>query len=219
MTTIAELQSQMGVSSAKAPVSTASEAQDRFLKLLVTQMQNQDPLNPMDNAQVTTQLAQLNTVTGIEQLNKTLGQMAATSAAQQSLQAAMLIGREVLVAGDHMTYGGKPVHFGVDLPKAVDGMTVSIVDSGGNLVESFQSGAQTQGTTTFEWDGRDSSGKALPPGTYVVSAKANAGTTSVTPTALVSATVQSVGSASDGSVQLQLSGAGNVGIADVKRFL
>ncbi len=219
MTTIAELQSLMGTSSAQAPASSVSDAQNRFLKLLVTQMQNQDPLNPMDSAQVTTQLAQLNTVTGIEQLNKTLGQMAATSTAQQSLQAAMLIGREVLVAGDHMTYGGQPVRFGVDLPKAVDGMAISISDSKGNVVETFQSGAQTQGTTTFEWDGLDASGKAVPPGSYAISAKANSGTTAVTPTSLISATVQSVGSAADGSVLLQLSGAGNVGIADVKRFL
>ena len=219
MTTIAELKSTLGTSTAKAPASSAATAQDRFLKLLVTQMQNQDPLNPMDNAQVTTQLAQLNTVSGIEQLNTTLGQMAASTAAQQSLQAAMLVGRDVLVTGNQLGYSGQPVRFGVDLPQSVDGMTINISDHNGNVVESFRTGAQTQGVTTLEWDGMDASGHALPAGRYVVSARANAGSKAVTATTLVSGTVQSVGSAADGSIQLQLSGAGNVGIADIKRFL
>ena len=219
MTTIAELQSTLGVSTAKPSKSSGAEAQDRFLKLLVTQMQNQDPLNPMDNAQVTTQLAQLNTVTGIEQLNKTLGQMAASSAAQQSLQAAMLVGREVLVAGSQLSFSGQPARFGVELPQAVDGMTINISERSGNVVGSFQTGAQPQGATTLEWDGLDASGNALPAGNYVISAKASSGSTAVAATTLISAKVQSVGSAADGSIQLQLSGAGNVGIADIKRFL
>ena len=219
MTTISELQSTLGVPAAKASKHSGAEAQDRFLKLLVTQMQNQDPLNPMDNAQVTTQLAQLNTVTGIEQLNKTLGQMAASSAAQQSLQAAMLVGRDVLVAGNQLSFSGQPLRFGVDLPQAIDGMTINISDSKGNIVESFQTGAQPQGATTLDWDGLDAFGQALPAGRYVVSAKASSGSTAVTATTLISAKVQSVGSAADGSIELQLAGAGNVGIADIKRFL
>jgi len=219
MTTIAELQSTLGAPSAKASTSSGSAAQDRFLKLLVTQMQNQDPLNPMDNAQVTTQLAQLNTVSGIEQLNKTLTQMAASAAAQQSLQAAMLVGRDVLVAGDQLSFSGQPMRFGVDLPQAIDAMTINISDSQGNVVESFQTGAQPQGATTLEWDGLDASGQALPAGKYVVSAKASSGSAAVSAATLISAKVQSVGSAADGSIQLQLAGAGNVGIADIRRFL
>ena len=219
MTTIAELQSVFGASATKNSASTAANAQDRFLKLLVTQMQNQDPLNPMDNAQVTTQLAQLNTVSGIEQLNKTLGEMAASTTAQQSLQAAMLVGREVLVTGNQISYAGQPVRFGVDLPQAVDGMTINIADGKGNVVGSFQTGVQPQGVSTLEWDGLDASGKALPAGKYVVSAKANSRSAAAVVTTLISGKVQSVGSASDGSIQLQLSGAGNVGIADIKRFM
>lgn len=219
MTTIAELQSTLNPSTASTSTSSTVNAQDRFLKLLVTQMQNQDPLNPMDNSQVTTQLAQLNTVTGIDQLNKTLGQMAASSAAQQSLQAAMLVGRDVLVAGNQLSFSGQPVNYGVDVPQAVDGAIINISDSKGNVVKSFQTGTQPQGATTLQWDGLDASGKALPAGTYVISAKANSGGAAVTATTLISGKVQSVGSAADGTIQLQIAGAGNVGIADVKRFL
>ena len=76
---------------------TAEAAQDRFMKLLVTQMKNQDPLNPLDNAQVTSQLAQLSTVTGIDKLNATLETMMSNAQNSQSLQASNLIGHAVLV--------------------------------------------------------------------------------------------------------------------------
>ena len=71
----------------------AADSADRFLKLLVTQLKNQDPLNPMDNAQVTTQMAQINTVEGINKLNTTLSTMAMGFNAGQTLQAAGMVGR------------------------------------------------------------------------------------------------------------------------------
>src|SRR3989338_9648727 len=77
-----------------------SEASDRFLKLLVTQMQNQDPLNPMDNAQVTSQMAQISTVTGIEKLNTTMGGVTDGFSQMQLLQGASLVGHQVLVEGN-----------------------------------------------------------------------------------------------------------------------
>src|SRR3990167_8083696 len=85
---------------AAATASTAADTQDRFLKLLVTQMKNQDPLNPMDNAQVTSQMAQLSTVTGIDKLNVTLQALSDSMASSQSLQAASMIGYGVLVPGN-----------------------------------------------------------------------------------------------------------------------
>jgi flagellar basal-body rod modification protein FlgD len=221
MTTIADLQNILSppATPSTTATSTANDAQDRFLKLLVTQMQNQDPLNPMDNSQVTTQLAQLNTVTGIDKLNSTLTQMAASTAAQQALQAAMLVGRQVLVDGNQVAFSGSAVTFGISLPQAVDNMTINIADSKGNVVESFETGPQFQGATTFQWDGLDSAGAKLPSGTYTVSASGIAAGAPVTATPLVSGTVLSVGSAADGNVQLQLSGEGSVGINDIKRFL
>ncbi|MEZ5703718.1 MAG: flagellar hook capping FlgD N-terminal domain-containing protein, partial [Burkholderiaceae bacterium] len=81
-------------------------SQDRFLKLLVAQINNQDPLNPMDNAQMTTQMAQINTVSGIQELNATLKGMAAQMTAAQSLQGASLIGRDVLMDGDTLQFEG-----------------------------------------------------------------------------------------------------------------
>ena len=75
---------------------------DRFLKLLVAQMQNQDPLNPMDNAQVTSQMAQINTVNGIEKLNTTVEGLSSQFMQMQALQGASLVGRDVIVPGSQL---------------------------------------------------------------------------------------------------------------------
>jgi len=101
MTTIADVQNAMKSTSASSAstTGTAQGTEDRFLKLLVTQMKNQDPLNPLDNAQVTSQMAQLSTVTGIEKLNAALTTMSQSFASSQSLQAANMIGHGVLVPG------------------------------------------------------------------------------------------------------------------------
>ena len=87
----------------KTAATTAEDAQDRFMTLLVTQMKNQDPLNPLDNAQVTSQLAQLSTVTGIDKLNVTLQALQGSYQASQALQATDMIGRGVLVPGSTVT--------------------------------------------------------------------------------------------------------------------
>ena len=77
-------------------------AQDRFLKLLVAQLNNQDPMNPLDNAQMTSQIAQINTVTGIQQLNDTVKGLASQFAAQQLMQGSAMVGRQVLVEGNSL---------------------------------------------------------------------------------------------------------------------
>ena len=79
---------------------SAADTEQRFLKLLVTQLNNQDPLNPMDNAELTSQLAQMSTVSGIEKLNATVSSLAAQSGASQVLQSASLIGYNVLSPGN-----------------------------------------------------------------------------------------------------------------------
>lgn len=218
MTTVQEIQNTLAAAGRSPAASSTVEGQDRFLKLLVAQMQNQDPLNPMDNAEVTTQLAQLNTVNGIERLNKTLEQMAASSNAQQSLQAAMLIGREVLVAGDKLGFTGEPVHFGIDLPQGVDSLTITITNASGQVVDSIETGSQPRGALALGWNGQDEAGEALPVGHYTVSATAKSGTATVTATPLIGATVESVGSGV-GGIELQLAGRGSFGLGDIKRFL
>jgi len=106
--------------------SVTDQIQDRFLKLLTTQLRNQDPLNPLDNAQMTSQLAQINTISGIEKMNATLGKMLDFYNAGQGMQAAGLIGKYVLVAGNNLTLANGQSAGGVLLKEAADQVTVSV---------------------------------------------------------------------------------------------
>ncbi len=95
----AKASSTSSLSQALGSTPSGADGEQRFLKLLVTQLNNQDPLNPLDNAQLTSQLAQMSTVSGIEKLNGALESLLAQSSASQVLQSAALIGRDVQVAG------------------------------------------------------------------------------------------------------------------------
>lgn len=127
---------------------------DRFLKLLVAQMQNQDPLNPMDNAQVTSQMAQIQTVQGISDLKTSIEAMSASYADGQSLQAASLVGHNVLVAGKSITVSGEKAQAGYELTDSADQVSVSVRDTAGKLVGSFDLGPQKAGVHTFDWDAK-----------------------------------------------------------------
>ena len=116
------------------------DAQDRFMTLLVTQMKNQDPLKPMDNAQVTSQLAQLSTVTGIEKMNSTLESFMANMQSSQSLQMSNLIGHDVLVDGNDISFDGTGGYFGVELPSSANELTVTITDTAGKQVRKISLG-------------------------------------------------------------------------------
>src|SRR3954469_4587875 len=98
----------------------ANATSDRFLKLLVAQMQNQDPLNPMDNAQVTSQMAQINTVTGIEKLNTTMQGLSGQFVQMQALQGASLVGRDVIVPGNKIDMQDGVGQGGFELTSAAD---------------------------------------------------------------------------------------------------
>ena len=125
-------------SSAPGATPSANEVQDRFLKLLVTQMRNQDPLNPLDNAQVTSQLAQLSTVSGVDKLNTTLQNLSSALLASQSLQSASLVGRDVVAGGSRLSLTSSGAAAGMDLKQAADRVTVSILGPDGNVVRTLE---------------------------------------------------------------------------------
>lgn len=138
------------------------DPQDRFLKLLVTQMQNQDPLNPLDNAEVTSQLAQISTVSGIEKLNDTLQLLVSDFDATRSLEATSMIGHGVLIPGTSMTLANETAIAGFELPQSVDDLVISIQDSSGITIRDLDLGANHEGINTFVWDGKTNSGALLP---------------------------------------------------------
>lgn len=198
---------------ALAPSGEASE--QRFLKLLVTQLNNQDPLNPMENAELTSQLAQMSTVSGIEKLNAALQSLVGQSGAGQVLQAAAMVGRTVLTPGADLVAGDAPAAFAVELPVSAQSTTVQIADAHGNVVRSIDLGALPAGTHAQSWDGRNDAGERVAAGTYRLQVGAANGTDSVPATSLVYAQVASVTQRA-GSFGLDLASGRSVALADVR---
>lgn len=200
------------------------ETQDRFLTLLVTQLKNQDPLNPMDNAQVTSQIAQMSTVQGITQLNNTLLALAGQMDVSQSMQAAGLIGKNVLVPGTKISTGTvdgvtHTTPFGVDVISDAANVTVSVLDATGKLVRKIDLGAQSVGVVSVEWDGKDDLGGAVNDGSYTISVAAtDANGQPVSADALTHGTVGSVAYTANGLV-LDLGLAGKYSLLDLRKIM
>ncbi len=124
-------------------------AQDKFLTMLVAQLGNQDPLNPMDNAQLTSQMAQINTVSGIQQLNQTMSNMATQFGSLQAMQGVSLIGRTALVEGNTATVEEGVAFGGFDLPTAADKVSVDILGKAGQVLSTATLGPQQPGQQFF----------------------------------------------------------------------
>lgn len=198
----------------KSSGSATKEVEDRFLKLLVAQMNNQDPLNPLENAEVTSQMAQLSTVSGIEKLNETLAAMGQL----QSYQAAGMIGHGVLAPGSFMTLAGGAGVAGYELAKSADSVTVKVFNSAGTLVREVDLGKQKAGSALFEWDGKDNAGNAVADGNYTFTVTAQAGKESVTATALAVGLVSSVLMDKAGP-KLMVDGMGQLEMSNVRQIL
>ncbi|MFC0348490.1 flagellar hook assembly protein FlgD [Undibacterium danionis] len=195
---------------------TAQEAQDRFMTLLVTQMKNQDPLNPLDNAQVTSQLAQLSTVTGIDKLNETMTAMSGSFKSTQSLQAANMIGHGVVVPGTNVELkDGKSV-LGFDLPQNADKVRVLIKDQSGAVVKTVDSTSMTSGFNSVVWDGKTDAGGNAANGNYKFEVTASSGETKLTVTPLSFGLVSSVSFGTQGTM-LSVLNTGEVAMSDVRQ--
>jgi flagellar basal-body rod modification protein FlgD len=197
--------------------STASATQDRFMTLLITQMKNQDPLNPMDNAQVTSQMAQLSTVTGIDKLNSTVTSLMSNMQTGQSYQAANMIGHNVLVPGTAVTTSGSGGYFGIDLPIGADKLSVTIKDSAGSTIRTLNLGAQEAGSIPLKWDGFADDGSVAKTGNYKFEVTATTAGQSVTADSLNYAEVMSISNSTSG-VKLNLSNLASVSTTDVKEI-
>ncbi len=205
-------------SSASTAASQASvdDAQSRFMKLLVTQMQNQDPMNPMDNAQLTTQIAQLNTVTGINQLNTTMQSMLAGVQSSQTLQATGLIGHSVLVPGSSTQLASGQSVMGFELSQAADAVQLTVRDSSGKVVRTQTLGSQSAGQHTASWDGKTDTGSTAADGSYRFEVQAASNGQQLTATTLTLGQVASV-SLANGKVSLSIPAVGDVALADVRQ--
>jgi flagellar basal-body rod modification protein FlgD len=144
----------LSTSQARNPLQSANDAgsADRFLKLLVTQLQNQDPLNPLDNAQITSQMAQINTVSGIEKLNTTVEGLNGQFMQMQLLQGTALVGRDVTLPGNQIALHAGEGTAGFELAGPADRVMVEVLAPSGRVVDTLNLGAQSAGRNGFNWN-------------------------------------------------------------------
>jgi flagellar basal-body rod modification protein FlgD len=202
---------------AGATASATSELSDRFLKLLVTQLRNQDPMNPMENAELTTQLAQMSTVEGVNKLNSTLDGLVSQFRSNQVMQGAALVGRQVLADGNALSLGAAGAAGGIGLEAAVDSLRVDIVDGNGATVRSLDLGKQDAGLVRFVWDGRDSAGASLAEGDYTFRVDAGTAGTTVAATPYALGNVLSV-SVNANDMDVEVSGLGARGLEQIRQI-
>ena len=189
-------------SSATSAVTSAATQSQNFLKLLVAQLNNQDPMNPMDNAEMTSQIAQINTVSGIEQLNTTVSAMSSQFSGMQVMQGASLIGHTVLANGNTINIKNGTGTAGVNLASAATGVTVTVKSPSGTTLDTLNLGALPAGNNVFNWPNASSyTGTGAP--TFTVTATASG--QAVTATGLIADSVTSVGNDSTGAMDLTLS--------------
>ncbi|MFZ9406791.1 MAG: flagellar hook assembly protein FlgD [Burkholderiaceae bacterium] len=205
-----------GSAGAGTAAATQGADEDRFLKLLVAQMNNQDPLNPMDNAQVTSQLAQINTVKGIDALNGSVKKLLEQSQAAQTSQAMGLVGRSVLLDGNLMELSPEGMArgaFQLDAPAA--SVRVEVLDAAGKVVDSRSMNNLPAGMQQFVWDGK---GGSLPPGDYALQVTAINGSQQSPVRTYSAVTVQAVQPGSNGA-QLNLGSFGSRPMSDIRAYL
>jgi len=186
-------------------------SQDRFLKLLVTQLQNQDPLSPMDNAQLTSQIAQINTVTGIATLNTSVQSLSSQFLQMQTLQGASLVGKDVIVPGNKLDVADGVAQGGFELTGAADAVKVEVLSPAGKVLDTLNLGAQSSGVHSFDWP----AGTATNTDNLSFRVTATSGSATLTSTALMRDKVDAVSTSGD-ALMLELDRSGTVAYSTVK---
>lgn len=218
---ISGVSSNTSTSSGSGSVTSAADMQDQFLTLLVAQLQNQDPTNPMDNSQLTSQMAQISTVSGIEKLNSTVESVTIQLASMQMLQGVSMIGRTVLSEGNQLGLAAKEAEDGTkhltgtaafDLDASASNVTVTITDANGKIVDTIEMGSANAGRSYFTWDGSNYTGESMDLRFKVTATNGDAAvkSTTLSPNAVVATSI------SNGSLMLELANGESINYNSVK---
>lgn len=194
--------------------SSANTTEDRFLTLLVAQLNNQDPMNPMDNAAMTSQIAQIDTATGVQKVNDTLKSMGEQFAAMQSLQGTTMVGHNVLTEGNSLVPIDGVAEGAIDLAGRAESVKIDILSPGGQVVDTISAGALDAGRHYFNWDATNYTAGGTP--TFKVTATLGGKAIEATP--LTVDRVVSVG-VDNGAMTVQLQGRGATAYSSVKAIL
>lgn len=216
---------QLGIGQKQAKEAEKKDAlgQEEFLKILVAQTRNQDPTKPSENGEFLGQMAQFSTVSGLQEMQKSIDNLSNTMVSNQALQASSLVGRFVMIPSEKgfLPEGDGERFFGaVEVPETATETTVQIRNSVGVPVKTIALGTQEEGLQRFSWDGKDDQGNVMQPGDYTIAAVANiAGKPEALKTNFV-APVDSVTLGRNGEgMKLNVAGIGSMTMDQVKEIL
>ncbi|MBS4052362.1 MAG: flagellar hook assembly protein FlgD [Methylomonas sp.] len=214
----------LGLATTSSTTTTQKQTlgQEEFLKLLTTQLTHQDPMKPMDNGEFLGQMAQFSTVSGIQDLQASFKDFAASISSDQALQAASLVGRYVSApSGQALLSAGGSVYGDFELPSSSADVTMKIINpQTGETVRDMNLGALSSGTNEFVWDGMDNDGQLANPGVYTIEVQAQIDGTNTAVATNVYSEVQSVTMGSSGSgLEINLTGLGPVKFNQIKQIL
>ena len=193
--------------------------QDAFLTLMLAQLRNQDPLKPLEPSEFLGQLAQFSSVTGIQDMKESVGELAGSLRSSQVLEGATLVGRSVLAVGDGGRLGASGGIAGaVTTPAGTARVDLAVRDASGALVRQLSLAPQ-DGVTPFTWDGLDARGNRMPAGSYRLEAVASVGGRSESVETLLQRRVESVSfDPAAGGLTLNTA-AGPLALGDVRRVM
>ena len=199
---------------------TDALGQEEFMRLLVTQLENQDPTKPMDNFEFISQIAQFGMVSGIQESQQALNTMTESLFSNRVLQATELVGRRVLAGSDTAVLTeGEQIRGVVELPEAASSVAVSVVDAAGQLVRTLQFGPG-EGRLEFSWDGLDSEGEPVPGGLYGLVGHAVVEGVEQSARVLSAAKVSSISVGASGTdIDLHLENGNTVPVSSIQEFL
>jgi flagellar basal-body rod modification protein FlgD len=224
MTTVNPISNTGALSAADAAkASAAAQAaqglgKDAFLKLLITQLQNQDPLNPADSTEFTAQLAQFSSLEQLSNINENIKTLELYQASINNAQAVSFIGKEIVAKGDKLEVtSGQPRACEFELGASAKKVVVSIYDAAGNFIRDLTAASMGSGKQSLTWDGRDLNGNTVPSGIYTFGVQAEgADGEKVSTTTFLTGTVSGV-TFRDGITYLTVGGS-EVSVGDVTRI-
>jgi len=194
--------------------------QKSFLQLMIAQFKNQDPTKPQDPAQFLGQLAQFSTVSGIQDMQGSIGALSESLRSSNVLSGAVLVGRSILAPHDATALNaGESVSGAVDVPAGANGIHISVRDASGQLVRHFDVASQ-QGLTDFSWNGTTDRGEIAAPGSYTFTAEGTVAGKNESLPMLLNARVDSVTiDSTTNSLVLNTHGLGSIALGDVRRVM
>lgn len=195
----------------------SEDSDDTFMTLMMTQLKNQDPFQPLESGEFLSQLAQFETASGISGIQTGLNNLAASMFSNQVLESATLVGQTVFaeLSEANLTAGGT-IEGAIDVPAGSSAVVLEVKDSAGQLVRRIDLGQMPAGRQNFVWDGLDQTGQALPDGAYTLSANINTGDDTYSGRVLLADQVRSVTLGGGGQPPiLNLAGGGQISISQI----